>query len=238
MPKRKLPRTDDQRTAALTTCAAKYNATAAPARLITATQNNTLNGTLSPWRAGQDALGPALQAQTDATAAALSTFAASVRVNSHYIQVINFAIERGKLPASARSYYQLPITHAEVPDMNTCPDALLWAGRLATGETARLADGGPAMAWPAIGEVTTAATACSAAETAQSIAKDAFDLAQETVGDLRPTVDPVIKDLWDTIEYNLRADAPPSLRRKAREWGVVYDGEEEAPAPPAPPPTP
>ena len=35
--------------------------------------------------------------------------------------------------------------------------------------------------------------------------------------------------------HALRASAPPSLRRKAREWGVVYDGEEEAPAPPAPP---
>ena len=29
--------------------------------------------------------------------------------------------------------------------------------------------------------------------------------------------------------------APPSLRRKAREWGVVYDGEEEEETPPAPP---
>ena len=240
MPTRRIPRTDEQRTAALTTCIAKYNATAAADRLISAAQFVTLNGALSPWRAGQDALGPALQAQTSATAAALSTFAASVRVTSHFIQVINLAIERGTIPASTRSYYQLPVTHAEVPDMNTCADALLWAGRLSTGETARLADGGAAMAWPTIAEVNTAATACSTAETAQSIAKDGFDTAQEDVGSLRPTVDPVIKDLWDTIEYNLRADAPPSLRRKAREWGVVYEGEEEETPPPAPPtpPTP
>ena len=84
--------------------------------------------------------------------------------------------------------------------------------------------------------VTTASAAClAAAETTQTSAKSGFDIAQEDVGDQRPTVDPVIKDLWDTIEYNVRADAPPSLRRKAREWGVAYDGEEEAPAPPAPP---
>jgi len=235
MPTRKLPRTDDERSTALTTCAAKYNATAAPARLITVAQFNTLGGTLSPWGAARTALAPALQAQTAATAAVDTALITSVRVNSHFIQVLNFAIERGTLAASARSYYQLPVTHAQVPDMNTVADALLWAGRLATGETARLADGGAALAWPAIGEVNSASAACAAAETTQSSAKSGFDIAQEDVGDQRPTVDPVIKDLWDTIEYNLRADAPPSLRRKAREWGVVYDGEEEAPAPPAPP---
>ena len=40
----------------------------------------------------------------------------------------------------------------------------------------------------------------------------------------------------DTIEYNLRANDPTSLRRKAREWGVTYDNDEtEAPVPPVPP---
>ncbi len=145
--------------------------------------------------------------------------------------------EANYMTARARSYYQILVTHAQVPDMNTVDDAALWAGRLATGETARLTDGGAPLAWPAIGEVNTASAACAAAA-AQSSAKSGFDIAQEDVGDQRLTVDPVIKDLWDTIEYNLRADAPPSLRRIAREWGVVYDGEEEAPAPPPVPPTP
>ena len=96
------------------------------------------------------------------------------------------------------------------------------------------------MAWPTIAQVNAAAAACAAAENIQSGAKDAYDDAQEAVANDRPTVDAAIKDAWDTIEFNLRADAPPSLRRKAREWGVVYIGEDEEPAPPAPPvpPTP
>ncbi len=242
MPTRRIPRTDDERSAAMSVCAAKAQNTPLADRLITPAQDNTLNGTLSPWRARRDAIGPALQAQTAATESANTTYTTLVRVISHYIQVINFAIERGVLPASTRSYYQLPVTHAEVPVINTCAQALLWAGHLASGETARVADGGPAMAWPAIAEVNIAATACADAENTQSGAKSGYDIAQEDVAEMRPQVDVLIKDLWDTIEYNLRADAPPSLRRKAREWGVVYDGEEEAPAPPAPappsPPTP
>ena len=50
-------------------------------------------------------------------------------------------------------------------------------------------------------------------------------------------MDLLIKDLWNTIEFNLRTDDPTSLRRKAREWGVVYDGDEEE-EPPTPPPGP
>ena len=53
----------------------------------------------------------------------------------------------------------------------------------------------------------------------------------------RPAVDDLIKDLWDTIEFNLRTEEPSSLRRKAREWGVVYDEADEA-EPPTPTLTP
>ena len=184
------------------------------------------------WR---DALGPALHAQTTATTATEVALASCARHNSHFIQVINLAVERGSLPASVRSYYQLPLTHSEVPLMNTCPLALLWAGNLKNGETARVAAGGAPMSWPTIAQVNAAAVACFNAENIQSGAKSSYDMAQESVSDMRPTVDSLIKDLWDTIEYNLRADALSSLRRKAREWGVVYDGEEEAPVPPTPP---
>ena len=237
MPTRRLPRTDDERTQALQTCNAKYQNTAAPLRLISATQFTALGGVLSPWRNGRDALGPLLAAQTAATGTANTAHAACTRYISHFIQVLNFAIERGTLAASVRAFYELPVHRAEVPVINTAEDALLWGGRLATGETARLAAGGPALSWPTIAQVSAAATALQTAVNAQSTAKDSYDLAQETVSDQRPTVDPFIKDLWDTIEFNLRNEDASSLRRKAREWGVVYEGDDEE-TPPTPPPTP
>ena len=58
------------------------------------------------------------------------------------------------------------------------------------------------------------------------------------VAEQRPAVGDLIKDLWDTIEFNLRTEEPSSLRRKAREWGVVYDDDDEAELPPPPPPEP
>ena len=152
----------------------------------------------------------------------------------------NLAIERGAIPASSRVFYQLDGSSAEVPLINTTSSALLWAANLSSGEANRVAAGGPAMAWPTIAQVNTTATALQNAENAQTAAKDAYDEAQELIASRRTGVDGHIKDLWDTIEYNLRADEPASLRRKAREWGVIYDGEdeEEETTPPTPPPTP
>ena len=55
------------------------------------------------------------------------------------------------------------------------------------------------------------------------------------MADQRQSVDDLIKDLRDTIEFDLRNEEPSSLRRKAWEWGVVYDEDDEAELPPTPP---
>ena len=235
MPSRRLPKTDDERSAALDACNVKYQATAAPLRLITPAQFAALGGVLSPWRGARGALGPLLAAQTARTATCATCFLVTRRVISQFIQVLNFAIERGTLPASVRAYYELPVNQAEVPEMNTAADLLQWAGKLATGEAQRISAGGAPLAWPAIAEVSAAALALQTNENLQSTAKDAYDAGQEIVAAQRPAVDAWIRDAWDTIEFNLRADEPTSLRRKAREWGVTYEGDEPAEPPPAPP---
>ena len=243
MPTRRLPRTDDDRSRALTTCANKVNTTPTANWLITPAQNATLQGQLSAWRNTRNAAATALSTQTTATATVNTRFTACARCISHFIQVLNLAIERGILLPGVRALYQLPVSHAAVPPINTVADAQLWQMNLENGEAARIAAGGTALAWPAIGEITASANLLTTAENSQSNAKGTYDILQENIAALRPAVDALILDLWDTIEYNLRHDAPSSLRRKAREWGVIYindDGTEETdpPAPPVVPPIP
>ena len=122
-------------------------------------------------------------------------------------------------------------------------DRLTWAQNLRDGEAARATAQGPAykpMALPAAAEITAALNAYLPALETASTAKNAYDTAQEAVQGLRPAVDAVILDLWDTIEYTYRHEDATSLRRKAREWGVVYatrPGENPDPTPtPTPPP--
>ena len=54
------------------------------------------------------------------------------------------------------------------------------------------------------------------------------------MADQRQSVDDLIKDLRDTIEFDLRNEEPSSLRRKARDWGVVYNEDDEAELPTTP----
>ncbi len=225
MPTRSIPRSDDNRSNALGTCALKAQHTLPAQWLITTTLNNDLNAILSPWRNARIAAATALQNQTNATAAANSAWVACARIISHYIQVLNLAIERGVVPASVRAFYTLPVSHAEVPAINTTADALLWVEKLEAGEASRVAAGGPAMAWPTIAQVSAAGALCASTDATQTTAKSAYDALQEAIADMRPAVDTLIKNLWDTIEFNLRDEDLPSLRRKAREWGVIYTND-------------
>ena len=240
MPSRKLPRTDDQRTFALNTANNKAASTAPGLWLITNAQYTQLQAILSPWRGARQVVADALAEQVAATTLAKSTLLLLIKNISHFIQVLNMAIDRGVLPASVRAYYDLPVSHPEVPDINTPAEAQEWAVKISTGEANRIADGGTALAWPSAAQVEAARVAAANAENAQSTKKDAYDSAQSILAAQRPAADAFIKDLWDTIEFNLRAETAASLRRRAREWGVAYEGdeEEEGPTPPPTPPTP
>ena len=236
MPTRHLPRTHDERSTALNACSSKYNATVNPSdRLITSAQYTTLSARIPLWTNARDAAAILLRTQTTATAATTLAFDNLVRYVSHFIQVFNMSIARGESTPSDRTFYQLDASSDVVPDLKSNADIRLWAAHIATGETARVAAGGTPMAKPSAAQVATALTAYTSADAAQSSAKTAYDLGQEAISTQRPATDALILDLWDTIEYNLRANDPTSLRRKAREWGITYDNDEtEASVPPVP----
>ena len=198
------------------------------------TQFTTLSLRVTTWNRARDALAPLLHAQTTATNSVNAAATVLERFISHFIQVFNFAVARGVFTASDRTYYQLDESSDVVPPLDSGADLRLWAGRIATGETMRVAAGGTPMAMPSAAQVATVFSTYTSADATQTTAKTNFDLGQEAIANQRPATDVLILDLWDTIEYNLRANDPTSLRRKAREWGMGA-WSMMAPPPPAPP---
>jgi hypothetical protein len=248
MPYRALPDSDATRIAAIDACLAKAATLPAADRPYPAALHTEL-GTAGPaFAAEAQQAGTALSAQSAATSEATLDFLALQTVTSHYFQVVNLAVARGVIPREARAHYQLDISNATVPDLITQADVVLWAGRVASGETARMAlPGAVAMAMPSAAEVATAASAYEASAKTQTTAKDTYDGEQNDVAALRPGVDKLIRDIWDYIEFALREDPAPSRRRKAREWGLTYvtrpgetpdpeDGVEPTSTLPPPPP--
>jgi len=250
MPYRKLPNSDTQFSAALDSAWNKWLHTSDSTRLITPEQARQLEDPPNPIPEGYVLslraqfkkeladVGPALRAQTDVTEDLEHAAAALSQITSHFIQVFNFAVQRGVFARSDRAFYGLDVSGSVLPTLNSYDDAEQWAQKLVDGEKKRLEiPGAVPMAMPAASEVATALAAFRNLRTQQSAAKDAYGMEIGQVDLLRPQIVALIGDLWDTIEFNLRKNDGPTLRRFAREWGVVYltrPGETPDPAPATP----
>jgi hypothetical protein len=166
--------------------------------------------------------GAALSAQAAATAVVNPARKALDMHIRHFIAVFNMGVDRGRYPATDRAHYQLPVDYNNLPDLGTDGKKLLWGSNIVSGDTARVNAGGQPMENPTAAEVNTAMGNLTAALAAQSPAKDAYDKEQEDVENLRAEADELIADIWDEVLFTFRKDEAPSMRRKAREYGVVY----------------
>ena len=245
MPFRHLPDSVNQRLAAMHGAYTKWIATAAGDRLITPEHFADLDLTdpdslHSRYKKDMGESSAALAVQASRTSEHDATNGALAQVISHFIQVFNFAVTRGKFDRSDRAYYGLDVNRADVPPLSSRADVDQWAHKLIDGEAARL-NANPAataMAMPAIGEINAALAQVEASRESQTIAKDAYDLEQSDLETSNPAVNTLILDIWDTVEFKLRTLDGPSRRRRAREWGLVYltrPGEPPDPELPATP---
>lgn len=194
-----------------------------PADVLISPTSLTSLGTLLPqFQTEVMERGLALSAQAAATAAVRDAAATLRMTASHFFQLMNLAIERGVLAAGDRAAFLLDVSQTNLPTMTADADLQMWAGRIVDGEGARATAGGTPVVFPAAAEVQAALTAYQTVKADQSNKQDAHDSAQEDVEGLRDEVDALILDMRDEIEFALRREEPASLRRDARQWGVVY----------------
>ena len=253
MPFRRLPDTNASRLAAFVACDKKFRASSSGLILITAAQGAQVDpqnpqSLYSRFKKEVGDVAPALALQVAATTLVDTRKHRLHLLVSQALSNILAAIEREDLAPEVRGLYQLGANQETLPELVTKAQLLAWAGHLKTGETARLASTLPkhaqagALAWPSIAQIDTAVGLLESAEADQLRAKEKTDTEQEEATALVSEVDVFIKDLWDTIEFNLRTHDGPSLRRRAREWGVFYatrPGEvDETVTPPVTPPAP
>lgn len=226
------PQSDAQRLRALNHAKAEADVTP-PTSL--AFSNDTLlrlNTVLPQFAQELQERGTALSAQALATAKATPVRNNLNMYIRHFIAVFNMGVDRGRYPAADRAHYQLPVDYTRLPNLNTTEENLQWAGNIVSGDAARVAAGGDAMENPTAAEVATALAELQTAVAAQAPTKEAYDKEQEDVEKMRGDVDDLIADIWDEVLFTFRKDAAPSMRRKAREYGVVYrlsGGEQPTP---------
>ena len=224
MPYRALPDSDATRSQALNAALQKSAAVAPADRLISAATAASLTTFASTWQTQVNERADALGLQTASTAVLDAVGARLRMIVSHFIQVYQLGVARGLFSPSGRTSYELSVNEETVPGLDAEADLLLWANRIVTGEPRRATNfpTEPAMAMPSANEVADALADYQNELAHQTTVKDTFDDEQEDVAALRPAADALIKDIWDEVEFALRRLDPPSLRRRAREWGVFY----------------
>lgn len=222
MPTRQLPRTTASRNNALHNAKTKKDNT--PGQTVIQAATVTRLDLAEPELKGliQDS-NNALQAQTDATDLLDPIFASCKMWYSQLIQHMNDAIARGEFTASVRAFYGIDVSDATVPEINSYDDLKTRGQQLIDGEAARVSAGGTLMTFPTVADFNTLQfTPFKNKLAAQSTAKDGYDNSLEAISNKNADYDDLILRMWNEIELAFYNETPPSLRRNAREWGVVY----------------
>lgn len=164
----------------------------------------------------------ALSAQATATAVANPARRELNMVNRHFIQVFNFAVERGEWTAEDRVHYHLPVDYTSLPKMTTDEEVLRWAKYIVEGEAARVALGGTPMSNPDAAQVAAKRAALVTVLAGQSNRKDAYDKEQKDVELMRGDAIELVTDIWDEVLFTFRKESASSQRRLASEYGIKY----------------
>jgi hypothetical protein len=168
-----------------------------------------------------------LALQADTTSDVKKAMATARIFISHFIQVFNLGVTRAVYSAGQRAYFHLDVISEALPELTKESDISTWGDNIVDGDLARVAAGGAAMSNPTALQVKAAVLDFNTKNTDQSGKKDAFDTSQEDIIALVPEAEKVVKKVWDEVETFYNEETPSSMRRKSREWGVVYISDTE-----------
>lgn len=222
MPHRRLPKSNPARDKALSTCKEKMDAVPASEVPFSNAKGAQLSTDQPAYHALIAASNLARFNQTlQSGVVAPLRHAARLWVSHGFQAMINACI-RGQFDKQVKNLYGVPVDSTKGPKLDSESDIEQAAVTYNDGETARVSAGGVPITFPALADINTHVDAFKAANLIQSSLKMAYDRSQEALADANTNIDLLILQLWNAIEATYDTGDKPSLRRKAREWGVVY----------------
>jgi hypothetical protein len=141
---------------------------------------------------------------------------------SHFIQVMNMAIQRGEQPAHIRNYFGISENDTRLPSLNTEEAVLKWGEKIITGEQERTKKGLSPITNPTIALVKIRFEYFKDAYHSQKTIQKSTNRYIQELAELRKTADEIITQVWDEVENTFK-NLPEDLRReKCSEYGLVY----------------
>lgn len=141
---------------------------------------------------------------------------------SHFLTVFNMCVKRGEMKASDREFYSIPENSGELPDMSSDIAVIRCCENTINGEKARTAKGGVPIYNPTIAKVAVHYDLFKELYDKQSKMRQLTDEALLVVSLMRPQVDEVILDVWNSIENYFQDLTGEKKIKVCREYGLIY----------------
>jgi hypothetical protein len=139
---------------------------------------------------------------------------------SHFIQVLNFAIQRGDMKPSVREFYGF--NDRKSPSLIMDSEVLEWGKKIIEGEQKRITHGGNPLYNPSIAIVKVKFDQFVDAYHFQKTLQNNTARWTSKVAELRKEADEIILDIWNEVEQSF-SDLPDDLKReRASEYGLTY----------------
>lgn len=138
---------------------------------------------------------------------------------SHFIQVLNFAIQRGDMKPTAREYYGFT---EKIPSLTLDTEVLEWGKKIIEGEHKRINQGGNPLYNPSIAVVKVKLDQFIDAYHFQKTLQNNTARWTGKVVDLRKEADEIILGIWNEVEGHFAALPEELKRARAMEYGLTY----------------
>lgn len=141
---------------------------------------------------------------------------------SHYIQVVNMAIQRGDLPENERNYFGMREDSHKIPILNSESDLIKWGEKLIHGENLRKTKALSPITNPTIAVVRVRYEQFLDAYKFQKTLQKNYLRSQEHLASMRSEADGIILNVWNEVEKTF-SDLPDDEKRlHARDYGLAY----------------
>ena len=141
---------------------------------------------------------------------------------SHFIQVLNLAVERGEIKRSKLSLYGLDENSLTVPRLVSDEDIYACGKKIIDGELKRIADGGIAISWPSIQRVRVFYEVFCDCRISKKTSQQSADREHNNVTEMRNVIDDLLLKVWDNIEAFYAEMKPYAKMVACQKCGVVY----------------
>lgn len=141
---------------------------------------------------------------------------------SHFIQVLNMAVQRGEIRKDIKPSYGLETDNYSVPDLVSEQNILEWGEKIIKGEEARTKKGGAPIYCPTIAKVKVHYNIFAEHLFSMRLFRENTAKAIEEMAKLRPAIDDIILDIWNQVEQSF-SDLPVDLKiEECKKFGVIY----------------